>query len=321
MKILRDFFKALYFLATYLFLKTAIFFRKLNVKAVEKNWRISKNRNFYNPTLQATVYKYGPIWKIARFDEFFGHFDSKEEAMGSIFQTWLEENKSIEKINKLETKLKNLKLQSSNSSENVSNRKLLQAENEYYSELNTYVTPNFNFKADYFYLAQAPRNCYKCNRSTLVNAIILPEGFETIDHYTMDELEAEGVDLGDKTLFCSENYLSLLSYVTYISPDALEQIYSQYTNKELFHQAYSATTRSSYYRSICNYCGAAQGDNYVISEFDSTFRPVNIKDFEKIQFHKIEQKIKICAGENSVGYEAPSEQNNLNVFVSNIYKN
>lgn len=81
-----------------------------------------------------------------------------------------------------------------------------------------------NMRADYFYLAQTDRNCYKCTKSTLVNAIILPEGFEIIDDYTMEELEKRGVEVKEN-LFCRQDYLSIISYITYISSKALEEIY------------------------------------------------------------------------------------------------
>lgn len=71
----------------------------------------------------------------------------------------------------------------------------------------------------------------------------------------------------------------------------------------------------SYYRSICQYCRSAQGDNYIISEYNSVFSPVSIDDFNKIQFYKIQQKIKIRAGIHSVGY-GPSNS----MVLSNIWK-
>ena len=168
-----------------------------------------------------------------------------------------------------------------------------------------------NLRAEYFYLAQANKHCYKCNNSTVVNAIILPEGFEAVDDYTMDELEAQGIHV-EKTLFCQQDYQSILSYVTYISPEALDIIY-EYTGCS-FKKEYSSSVNYSYYRSICNICLAAQGDNYTISEFNTAFHPINIDDFKKIKFYKIPQKIRVHAGINSVGYSSDNS-----VVVRNIW--
>ncbi|AVP87316.1 DNA primase [Candidatus Phycorickettsia trachydisci] len=158
-----------------------------------------------------------------------------------------------------------------------------------------------NMRADYFYLAQVNRNCYKCAQNTLVNAIILPQGFEVVDDSIMEELEKQNIPVEGK-LFCRQNYSSIVSYVTYISLEALKEIY-KYIDCCFFREEYSMSVDYSYYRSICQHCHSAQGDNYIISEYNSVFHPSNIEDFHKIQFYKIQQKIKIRAGAYSIDYE------------------
>jgi len=104
-----------------------------------------------------------------------------------------------------------------------------------------------------------------------------------VDVYTVDALEDQGIVV-DKTLFCQQNYQSILSYVTYISSEALDKIH-EYTGS-CFEKVFSSSVQYSYYRSICNICLAAQGDNYTISEFNTAFHPININDFKKIKFYK-----------------------------------
>ena len=77
-----------------------------------------------------------------------------------------------------------------------------------------------NLRAEYFYLAKTYRDCYECNKSTLVWAIILPEGFEAIDVDAMEYLEKKGV-ITESAIFCKNDYLSLVSHVTYISQAAI----------------------------------------------------------------------------------------------------
>ncbi len=97
---------------------------------------------------------------------------------------------------------------------------------------------------------------------------------------------------------------------------ALEKIY-KHVDEHLFQKKYSFSTNYEYYRSICNYCGSAQGDNFVISEYNSAFYPVDIEDFKKIKFYKIDEEIKALAGSNSIGY---GHSSNGLISVSNIYK-
>lgn len=294
--------KSIYLVTKYLFIFIRLFFIKLRIKVIRNNWYRSKNRNYYNPTLSATVYRYGSIWKIARYNNFFGNFENKNDAMASIFQEWLEENKILDTITSLQNTLKNTKQEIFGNSENSKNdqEKIKVPINENYRIVEKSEN-DINFVSKYFYLAQTTQSCYKCQKNILVNAIVLPEGFETIDHNTIEDLEQQGIYVEDFSLFCSKDYQSILSYLTYISPRALEKIYN-HVDKQLFKKEYSFSTNYEYYRSICNHCGSAQGDNFVISEYNSAFHPVNTEDFKKIKFYKIDQEIKLLAGSNSVGY-------------------
>ena len=308
--------KSFYLIAKYLFVFTKLFFIKLRIKVIRNNWYISKNRNYYNPRLSATVYRYGSMWKIARYNDFFGNFKNKNDAMASIFQEWLEENKILDTITSLQNTLKNIKQEIFGNSENSKNDqgKIKEPINENYRILEKSEN-NINFISKYFYLGQATKNCYKCQKNILVNAIVLPENFETIDHKTIDELEQQGIHVEDFSLFRSQDYQSILSYLTYISPKALEKIYN-HVDRQLFKKEYSFSTNHKYYRSICNYCGSAQGDNYVISEHNSAFNPVSIEDFKKIKFYKIDEEIKLLAGSNSIDYGYSSNS----FSATNIYK-
>jgi hypothetical protein len=299
-----------------------LFFIKLRIKFTKSNWHLSKNRNYYNPILDATVYKHGPVWKIARYNNFFGEFQNKNDAMASIFEEWLQETNVLDNITSLQSALKDIKQKIFG---NYKNSK----DNQEKIQLPTIEVPinescraidknenNINFISKYFYLVQTTQNCYKCRKSILVNAIVLPKGFETIDHCAIDDLEQQGIDVGELSLFCSQNYQSILSYLTYISPGALEKIY-KYVDEQLFQKKYSFTANYEYYRSICNYCGSAQGDNFVISEYNSAFYPVNIEDFKKIKFYKIDEEIKAIAASNSAGY---GDYSNSLASVRYIYK-
>ncbi len=301
----------------YLYIFIKLFFIKLHIKLAKNNWHLSKNRNYYNPTLSATVYRYGSTWKIARYNNFFGEFQNKDDAMTSIYEKWLQDNEIFDNITSLQSTLKNIKQKILANYNNIkeAQEKIEETISQNYQVIAKNET-NINFISKYFYLAQTTQNCYKCRKNILVNAIILPKGFKTIDHDTIDYLEEQGVLVEEFSLFCSQDYQSILSYLTYISPKALEIIY-QHVNQQLFQKKYSFSTNSEYYRSICNYCGAAQGDNFVILEYNSAFHPVDPKDFLKIKFYKIDEEIKALAGTNSIGYG--SDSNSLtSTYINDI---
>ncbi|RZI45293.1 hypothetical protein EDM53_05495 [Rickettsiales endosymbiont of Peranema trichophorum] len=278
----------------YIFCSLKIFLIQLRIKCAKYSWYISKNRNFYNPVLEATVYKYNG-WRIARHDHHFGAFKDKKEAMNEVLQIWLNEKRIGETVGKLEHELKNIK-------------------DKIFNERERCIVPNAaklvpckakeeqgNLRADFFYLGQTQINCYRCKQSTSVYAIILPEWFEAIDEGAIEELEAKGLFVESNIPFCPQDYKSIVSHLTYISPNALKEIHN-YTGKSLFREEYSASIGYSYYRSACSRCGAAQGDNYTISGFNSAFCPIDRDRFKKIQFHKILQKIVVRAGTNSICY-------------------
>jgi aminoglycoside 6'-N-acetyltransferase len=66
----------------------------LHIYYSKNNWYLSKNHNFYNPTLEATVYEWGPVWHIARYNIHHTGFKSKKEAMQVAFEMWLLEKET-----------------------------------------------------------------------------------------------------------------------------------------------------------------------------------------------------------------------------------
>lgn len=156
-------------------------------------------------------------------------------------------------------------------------------------------------RSSYFYLVQSYINCYACKNSMLVHGIVLPEGFEGIDHETMEDM-AENGEVIEHTLFCKKDYSSILSYVTYISPEALAAIH-QITGINAYRKVFSKTTQHSYYRSVCPHCKAAQGDNFVICEFNVALSPVDSADYYKIRRTIILKEIKLCASRERFGYD------------------
>lgn len=68
-----------------------------------------------------------------------------------------------------------------------------------------------NLKANYFYLAQTQGKCFKCKNKTLLNALILPEGFMSLGEDDEDDLAIEPTKTSIS--FHSNDYFSL--YILY----------------------------------------------------------------------------------------------------------
>ncbi|MCE3230224.1 MAG: hypothetical protein K0R52_152 [Alphaproteobacteria bacterium] len=87
----KSFIYIIVFLIKSIFILTYRLLQSLPVFIAKNNWRRSRKGNMYNPTLEATVYRYSYYWKIARYGEYLGAFDTEKEAMDAAFEIWLKE--------------------------------------------------------------------------------------------------------------------------------------------------------------------------------------------------------------------------------------
>ncbi|MBA4117388.1 MAG: hypothetical protein C0514_00630 [Candidatus Puniceispirillum sp.] len=263
-------------------------FRALRIFHAEHNWHLSKKGNFYNPILEATIFRSQGYWKIARHDEYFGQFETAQVAQAYALRMWMREQNLLQLPGKSPLR----------QDESRVGGKDMVTEDAYCEDAVDYKIykreANENLKAEFFYLAQTGKDCYRCRIRTPVYAIILPEGFEAVDEYAIEDLEEEGVVVDEYIPFSAQDYCSLVSYVDYISPSALREIY-KHTGERSFCMEYSHTIKASYYRSICYACGAAQGDHFISSKLNTPFCPSHFEDFKKIRFYTIHEKISLRA--------------------------
>lgn len=198
------------FLSVILYVYTCLklFFVKMRIKNTKNNWRITRNNNYYNSTFAATVFKHGSIWKIARHNKFFGAFYDKNDAMNLLFEEWLKETKVLDSVASLQGRLKDFKeivfetFKNEEDSEIDEEMEEIQEDRE---ETETHFDGDYrlvdtsendiNFISKYFYLGQAEKKCFKCKKNILVNAVILPSGFESIDYDAIDLIEQKEIDL------------------------------------------------------------------------------------------------------------------------------
>jgi len=88
------FFKKIPLLIVGLIKLLKIFLRKIYICyifSVRNRWYISKNKNYYNPSLKATVYQWSTGWNIARFNKHYEGYKTKKLAQEAAFKMWLKE--------------------------------------------------------------------------------------------------------------------------------------------------------------------------------------------------------------------------------------
>ena len=260
-----------------------------------QNWRLSKKGNLYSPLFKTTIFKSGDRWKLAQQGVYFGDFETAQLAQSYVLQNWLA-GKKLRYCPKESQKAQDFLVSfGRNNASTIWENDEKYVPNMYLREADE------NLKANLFYLASTFRTCFKCQASTPIYAIVLPQGFEALDDYAIEDLEGAGFVVDAYVPFSKQDYLSIVCYVTYISPAALRKIHT-YTGERSFCKAYSLTTQSAYYRSICNFCGAAQGDNFTISEYNTPFCPDNLEGYRKIHFQTIFAEISLRANTYSIGY-------------------
>lgn len=160
---------------------------------------------------------------------------------------------------------------------------------------------DINMRSSYFYLAESKRDCFRCNKSISVYAIILPDGFEHINSDMLDFFDKRGTK-NNKVPYSKRHYSSIVSYVSYISPKALESIY-KIVDESYFTKRFSKIAKQNYFMNICQHCHAGQGDFFLIEEFSTPFWPRSEEAQKKLVFHKILIDIKIFASGHSAGYD------------------
>lgn len=75
-----------------LFFKVRRAFARARIRSAQNSWYISRNYNYYNSVIKATVFGSEKNWTIVRFGNYFNGFKSKQEAMDKAFKIWLKDS-------------------------------------------------------------------------------------------------------------------------------------------------------------------------------------------------------------------------------------
>jgi len=146
-----------------------------------------------------------------------------------------------------------------------------------------------NLRAASYFLASNTRECWRCEKQTVVHAIILPHGHERL--YVGDDLTDDHWEVSDEA--------TMLSYIGDLREPVPTRLRSL---APLYRLAYSHTTRDSYWMNHCERCGAKLGDNFTHG-MGTAFGPMNSLEAAAIRLRLIREPF-ICNG--SYTYDLPA---------------
>lgn len=146
--------------------------------------------------------------------------------------------------------------------------------------------PSINVAADRYFIAETDKSCWKCSETTMVYAILLPIGHETLD---FDEDEEE-------VWFRNED-TTILHYVTNLPPSVAARMNAYAPG---YRPDFSKTTESTYWMNHCASCGMKQGDFDMHCEPAGAFFPMNEQSARQIALHEIHEDFS-CSASASYG--------------------
>ena len=143
-----------------------------------------------------------------------------------------------------------------------------------------------NIRAPYYFLARSTRECWRCERQTLVHAIMLPREHEVL-YVGDDPADDHWQESGEATT---------LSYIYDLQepvPTRLRVLAPRYK------VAYSQTIHRFYWMNHCEHCAAKLGDFETNEEFGVAFNPVTPLEAAAIHLHTIREPCAACCGSHT----------------------
>lgn len=177
----------------------------------------------------------------------------------------------------------------------------------------------YDVQAEYFYIAQSARICWKCHTQTSVYAIIVPPNHQ----YSVFQNHSSNIE------WRVSKDESILSYVKDIHPSTLSILNEVIPN---YKQAYSRTVEERYWINHCDHCKSKQGDFHLHEECDAPFLPLHESDGSRINCYKINIPISAsCDGQSGrIGWfrysnmidnsETETQKSSISNFIKNIFK-
>lgn len=133
----------------------------------------------------------------------------------------------------------------------------------------------YDLRSDHFYIAEANKKCYKCNKMTIVYTFLL----DTFEYtYAIEEIDGNE---NFKTFWVQQSTPSFINNITALN-GAAKQAMMNYTNN--YHMK-----GIRYFGNHCDHCDALQGDYNLHVDPGGAFRPMDENDLKTIKLFKIEE--------------------------------
>ena len=148
-----------------------------------------------------------------------------------------------------------------------------------------------NARSDGYLVARSTGACSCCGAATLVLALVLPAGHETLamdaDTDTDTGGQALAAEVWDAAL-CN----AFLFYVGYL-PDAIQHRLNEFS--PLYRFAHSAVTLGWYWANHCESCGSMLEDHELFCEPEGAFLPTGHAAAAAIQLVRIDEPFQASA--------------------------
>lgn len=153
--------------------------------------------------------------------------------------------------------------------------------------------PFRNVRAPYCYIAQTIGRCWKCHEYTLLTAILLPGGHETLEAQE-DEVDDNTTNLDTmQTYWLAQEKPAFIFYID----DMPREVVSQFGRvRHYLSRDYSKTTDSRYWMNHCQHCNAKQGDFPLHCEPNGFFVPLEVRYGKDIELHTIKTAFTAACG-------------------------
>lgn len=148
-----------------------------------------------------------------------------------------------------------------------------------------------NIRSVGFFIIESLESCWKCKQDTPVFSFLLPENHQTKEYEDEDDEE------NDRIIWKTENYKSIVSFVSFVNKKSIE-IIQKFSSHYYFD--FSKQSSGSYYMNHCNNCNSKLGDFYMHSEPSGAFKPMTNEEAGVIKLYWFNEVFEASVGTYSV---------------------
>lgn len=143
--------------------------------------------------------------------------------------------------------------------------------------------PFRNVRSSYWYITQTKGICWKCQETTLLTSILLPEGHQTLEAGSKE----------NETFWMTRDKPAFIFYIYDIPHENLLKLQDI---KHYLAKDFSKTTQSKYWMNHCQHCSSKQGDFQMHCEPEGYFCRLNPDTAKEILLYTVDQPFTASCG-------------------------